>query len=453
VVNYISNLLDIAAANLPVSISNSASELGRITKPIALGLKARLLVTAASPLFNGNSDYGSFKNKDGGVLFNPTYSVAKWQRAADACKAAIDLCTAQGITLYTFPAGATTNQLTDTTRTQMSIRNAMSEPWPLNNELIWGLSPIYNYFNFNAFLQSMAVGQFDFPNSVASKTANHPLLGPTLKMAKMFYTQNGVPIDEDKTLDFSNIAALRVATHAERFNIHEGETTARLNFDREPRYYADLGFDRGVWYMANSPSKSDENTFWLQARGSELSQSSPVPIAGFYMKKDLNWHFDWNSVTYVPYAWPEMRLADLYLLYAEALNEANSAPTADVYNYVNLIRARAGLQTVQTSWTNFSTNPTKFTTQAGMRSIIQRERSLELCFEGQRYWDLLRWKTAGQELNGNITGWTTSAQTADLYYREATINSRYFIVPRDYLWPIKENDLLVNANLVQNPNW
>jgi hypothetical protein len=358
VVNYIANLLDAAAANLPSSINNSASELGRITKPIALSLKARLLTTAASPLFNGNSDYGSFKNPDGTVLFNPTYSVAKWQRAADACKAAIDLCAAQGIALYTLPAGATTNKITDSTKTQLSIRNAMSEPW--NSELIWGLTT-NNNINYNAFLQSMAVGQFDFPNSVASKTANHPLLGPTLKMARMFYTQNGVPIDEDKTLDFSNQAALRKAVHSERFNVKEGEVTARLNFDREPRYYADLGFDRGIWYMANSPSKSDENTFWLMARGAELSQSSPVPVTGFYMKKDLNWHFDWNSVTYVPYPFPEMRLADLYLLYAEALNEAQG-PVADVYNYVNQVRARAGLPTVQTSWTNFSTNPTKYTT-------------------------------------------------------------------------------------------
>src|SRR6187402_2475871 len=101
--------------------------------------------------------------------------------------------------------------------------------------------------------------------------------------------------------------------------------------------------------MSNSPSKSDENTFWLMARGSELSQSSPVPIAGFYMKKTVNWHMDWNSLIYPPYPYPEMRLADLYLLYAEALNEAHG-PSADVYDYVNRIRARAGLQTVENSW-------------------------------------------------------------------------------------------------------
>jgi hypothetical protein len=170
------------------------------------------------------------------------------------------------------------------------------------------------------------------------------------------------------------------------------------------------------------------------------------------MKKALNWHYEWATVTYINYPWPEMRLSDLYLLYSEALNEAQG-PVADVYTYVNRIRARAGLPTVQDSWTNFSINPTRYTTKDGMRSIIQRERSLELCFEGHRFWDLLRWKTAGIELNGNVTGWTISENSPGLYYRERLIFSRHFVIPRDYLWPIKESDLLVNQNLVQNPNW
>ncbi|XHR97785.1 RagB/SusD family nutrient uptake outer membrane protein [Mucilaginibacter sp. UC70_90] len=423
VVNYIANLYDLAAAKLPLTIRNEGSELGRVTKGAALSMKAKLLVTAASPLFNGNPDYSSFKNKDGEQLFNPAFSAEKWQRAADACKAAIDFCEAQSIHLYTFPAP--TIPLSQTTMTQMSIRNAMSEKW--NDELIWGLTA-NNNINYNSFFQSMCAGQYDFNNADAAKSANRPLLGPTIKMAKMFYTKNGVPINEDKTLDFSDISQLRVGTHDERFNIKEGETTARLNFDREPRYYADLGFDRGVWYMANSPTKTDEDTWWMKSRGAEVGQSSPIPIAGFYMKKALNWHYEWATVTYINYPWPEMRLSDLYLLYAEALNEAQG-PVADVYTYVNRIRARAGLPTVQESWSNYSINPTKYTTKDGMRSIIQRERSLELCFEGHRFWDLLRWKTAGVELNGNVTGWSISENSPELYYRERTIYSPAFCDP------------------------
>lgn len=449
VVNYIANLLDTAAVHLPASILNQASELGRATSNISISLKAKLLVLAASPLFNGNTDFASMQNKGGGALFNPTYSADKWKRAADACKAAIDACTAQGVKLYTFETPAATT-LSDTTITQMSIRNAMSEPW--NSELVWGLT--HSGMGLNSFFQAIGGAAYDRTYiQNGGITYGNALMGPTLKMAKMFYSKNGVPIDEDKTLDFSNYAALRIATHNERFNVKEGEATARLNFDREPRFYANIGFDRCIWYMANSPSHSDENTFYLFCRAGEFGQNSPIPITTMYMKKILNWKFDWNTRLYTPYPYPLIRLADLYLLYAEALNESNDAPTEDVYQYINLVRSRAGLQSVQSAWSTYSNNPTKYTTKAGMRSIIQRERAIELCFEGQRYWDLLRWKTAATELAGNVTGWDRTAKTADLFYRELTFYSRKFVAPRDYLWPLEDNDLLNNPNLVQNLNW
>jgi hypothetical protein len=444
VVNYISKLLDLSMANLPASIVNQSSELGRITQTVALSLKARLLVLAASPLFNGNSDYGTFKNNgETKPLINPVYSVEKWTRAALACKAAIDLCEAQGIKLYVFDK--LLPRLSDTTMTQMSIRNAVTEKW--NSELIWGLTTNNN----TNFIQYVASSQFDPAN--VSKANGNTVIGPTLKIAKMFYSKNGVPINEDNSLDFSNTSALRVVTKAERFNLLEGYTTARLNFDREPRYYADLGFDGSIWYMLNSPSKTDNNTWNLQCRQGQIGSSSAIPITGYFMKKMLNYRFEWSSSTVVNYPWPAIRLADVYLLYAEALNESLAVPSQEVYDYVNKIRARAGLQTVESSWSNYSTNPTKYTTKIGMRAIIHQERNIELCFEGARYWDLLRWKTAGQELNGNVKGWNIRGTTPELYYIETTLFAQKFDVPRDYLFPIATDDILKNQNLVQNPNW
>ena len=449
VVNYIANLLDSSLRYLPTEIFSEASELGRITKPIALALKARLLVTAASPLYNGNADYASFKNKDGEALFNASFSVEKWQRAAAACKAAIDLAVSQGDSLYVFPEQ--TYRLTDTTMTQMSIRNATSEPW--NTELIWGLT-VNNIQEFNIFFQKIGAAPFDrtFINN-GGITYGAAALGPTLKCAKLFYTHNGLPINDDKTLDFSNISQLRTATHEERFNIKEGEVTARLNFDREPRFYADLGFDRGIWYMANSPSKTDENTYYLFSRAGEFGQNSPIPICTYFMKKIVNWKMDWNTGTFPPYPFPEIRLSELYLSYAEALNEASSTPSEEVYHYIDLVRKRAGIPTVEEAWTKYSKSPNKHKTQTGMRDIIQRERSIELCFEGHRYWDLMRWKRASTELTGNVTGWDRSGRTAELYYRELTYYTRRFVAPRDYLFPLKDDDLLNNPNLVQNPGW
>src|SRR5690606_19015421 len=99
-VDFIVNLLDEAIPYLPEIIESEASELGRITQPIALSVKATVLVTAASPLFNGNADYANFIDKDGVQLFNPIYDATKWDRAAIACKEAIDACHAVGFKLY-----------------------------------------------------------------------------------------------------------------------------------------------------------------------------------------------------------------------------------------------------------------------------------------------------------------------------------------------------------------
>lgn len=64
----------------------------------------------------------------------------------------------------------------------------------------------------------------------------------------MFYTKNGVPITEDKTWNYDDRFELRKATTNDKYFIKEGYTTANLNFDREVRYYASLGFDGAVWF-------------------------------------------------------------------------------------------------------------------------------------------------------------------------------------------------------------
>ena len=94
--NYIIQLLDESETYLPPVITAEVSELGRISKAIELSVKARVLVTAASPLFNGNPDYQGLKNKDGTPLFGAQPDPAKWERAVDACLEAVQ---AQGGTV------------------------------------------------------------------------------------------------------------------------------------------------------------------------------------------------------------------------------------------------------------------------------------------------------------------------------------------------------------------
>lgn len=444
-VSYISTLLDSAAAKVPNVVENELTETGRITKPIVLALKARLLVLAASPLFNGNPDYANFRGHDGEVLFNPTHDQGKWQKAKEACKAAIDAAEAVGHELHTYtndPYG-----LEEVTKTQLSIRQAVTEPW--NSEIVWGNSNSY-FFNSN-MCQILLTG-----TKALNRLPTPGVWEAPIKIAKMFYTRNGVPIEEDKTLDFTDYEQLRKANKTESYNIKTNYTTARLNFDRENRFYADLGFDGGIWYKKDA--REVDTAFYAQTKWADLG-GAPSTLSwnesGYYIKKLVNWEMvfgDNDATTYRQYPWPEMRLADLYLMYAEAVNEVEPAST-EAIGYLDQIRARAGLAGVVDSWTNFSTNPAKYTTQEGLRDIIHRERMIELAFEGQRFWDLRRWKKAAEELNKDITGWNYSGTTAAVYYRETFIYSQTFVTPRDYLWPVGTEDTRKNPKLIENPGW
>lgn len=453
VVNYIVSLLDNAAEKLPVKISDIANETGRITKPIALAVKARVLVLAASPLFNGNNDFSALKNQNGESLFPAAYDATKWQRAATAAKEAIDVAHQAGLELYKFKG---LNKMSDTTRVQMSIRNAVCERW--NSELIWGSTRNVSLTSQGPdYIQSICMGQID-PRAPINLAAYNQLCAP-LKIAQQFYTDHGVPINEDKTYNFSNFSELRTATPAERFNLATGYQTARLNFDREPRYYADLGFDGSVWYMQNSITGSDSATYTVEAKhGQRMNEVNTdyINMTGYWIKKLVNWKFAFsgtvNSATSENYPWPMFRLADLYLLYAEAQNEA-AGPSEDVYTYLDKVRERAGLKGVVASWSQYSNSPGKPSTKEGLREIIRRERLIELVFEGSRLWDLRRWKEAAVELNKPITGWDRTQSAAAGYYRVVNIFPQKFIAPRDYFWPIREYSISVNPMLVQNTGW
>ena len=161
-----------------------------------------------------------------------------------------------------------------------------------------------------------------------------------------------------------------------------------------------------------------------------------------------------TNINYV-YSFPIIRLSDLYLLYAEALNELNETPTTDVYYYVQQVRNKAGLDegdSLVNTWRNHSNRPDKPTTQRGMREIIQKERMIELAFEGHRYHDVRRWKLGSTYLNTQIKGWSVLEQDPEYFYNARVLFTRKFM-PRDYLWPIKTNSINRNPQLVQNPQW
>lgn len=445
--SYITKLIDEATPSLPLTIVNPVIDLGHITQPIAMSFKAQVLVYAASPLFNGNIDQANLKNGDGTQLFNQTSSKAKWDSAAVACKRAITTCESAGIALYVYPKKYMQYNLTDTIATQLSIRNSLCLRW--NSEIIWANTLSYCSIQdlvYPANLNPLMIGNY----------ACRGELSPSLKIAEMFYTQNGVPINEDKTWDYNGRYNLSTATYRDRLYIRSGYTSSSLNFKREPRFYADLGFDGGIWYgHGKYDDKNDMELFYIQSKWKQpmCLQADRSTVTGYFLKKVTNFEnvVSNNVLSENAYPWPIIRLSGLYLLYAEALNES-AGPGSEVYNYINLVRQRAGLNSVESSWGNYSTNSTKYTTQNGLRDIIHRERLIELAFEGQRYWDLRRWKEAAEVLNAPIKGWDGYQEFSANYYRPVTLFNQTF-TSKDYFWPIKDANISVNNNLVQNLGW
>ncbi|MDR2284313.1 MAG: RagB/SusD family nutrient uptake outer membrane protein [Sphingobacterium sp.] len=453
VVNYISNLLDAAATKLPDGIVNVTTEAGRISRTAVLTLKTKLWVMAASPLFNGNQDYNNFKNKDGQLLFNASYDQSKWEKAVEAGKLAIEAATAGNHSLYYFSDFG--YKLSDSTTYQMNIRGAITDKW--NSELIWGLTN-HSETAIGDIQNANLAGQID--SRITTPVDYTSYLSVTMRMAELFYTENGVPINEDLDFDYAGRFEVKAATVADRFNIVPGHRTAKLNFNRENRFYGSIAFDGAKWFMSNAPGATDEQSA-LYVRGKNGQPSGKLRdmyynVTGYWAKKLVNWRFQQIGIGTQKYSTekyprPEMRLADLFLLYAEACNEMDKREEA--IKYLDMIRKRAGLKGVVDSWANHSRNPGKPNTKDGLRAIIMQERGIELAFEGHRIWDLRRWKTAEILQNQPVRGWNYLGGTELDYYRVRTLHNMTFNAPRDYFWPIRESNLQTNPNLVQNPGW
>jgi hypothetical protein len=238
-----------------------------------------------------------------------------------------------------------------------------------------------------------------------------------------------------------------------------------MNFDREPRFYSTLGFDRGKWYGNSYKNLPDDDAQCLYPKNrfgeySSVFNPGDYNATGYWPKKlvSINTTFrDANSISYETYPFPDMRFADLLLFCAEAINETaadeSSAPPAEVYQYIDMVRERAGLEGVVASWEKYSNIPDKPLTKRGLREIIRQERKIELACEGHYYWDSHRWKTAAKEQKRLIQGWNVSASDVNEYYTVTTVYTQSFTSPRDYFAPIPDSDLEKNPQLVQNQGW
>lgn len=448
--SYIANTIDDAVNDLPERVIGN-NDLGRIDKVIAKAIKARVLLYSASPLFNGNSEfYSNFVNKDGIHFFNQNYDKSKWQLASEATKDAIDAATAQGVSMYYFtdtpPTFDANNFQFQFIRDQYNNRYAITDPW--NQELVWGnSSPVNN----GQWWQIQSPALMKDPSS-SSVEAAWQWLSPSLQMVETYYTKNGLPINEDKNFEYASRYDLTTIQFNQRFYAQFANRTAKLNLNREPRFYSSLGFDRGI-------NRTWGSIWNLKMRSGEthgrIANTGDYLVTGYALKKLV--HQDTEGDAYnkaITYPWPMIRLSELYLNYAEALNEFNG-PSAEVYEALNMIRQRAGIPTVEDAWSNANNAVTvnKHLSKDGLREIIQQERSIELAFEAHRYYDIRRWKLADQYFSIPIKGWSVDEDLEANYYQIRDVGQRSFNSPRDYLQPISFTELSRNPNLVQNPGW
>ena len=419
-------------------------------------LKAKVLLYAASPLFNGNAFYSDFKNKNGELLFNSTYDRNKWLLAAEAADKAAEMCEDGGRALV---LGAT-GKKTDLLNKMADIENMSFSRFNNSEYLLEWKYPS----TFYQFILPRLVGDDDNFDSQALGC-----LSPSMKMVEMYYTANGLPIDADITWNYSN----RYKLASESSPVYEGVIpmnidVVNLHLRREPRFYACIAGDRMYWQRGTNTADKDYNFLVKAHKGEEpwgtqydfIVSNSWQNINGYWLKKHL---FSWfNTLGYANNLQGNetaaiIRLAEVYLMQAEAWNEYLDQPDSRVYDPLDKVRERAGVLPVREAWGSYSNNPVKVTTKVGMRDIIHQEYGIEFAFEGHRYWDIRRWLTAHQTMNEKQYGWNVIGTTDQAFYNYETgpvvvYSSNNFIAPRDYLDPFDAEEILISG-MVQNPGW
>lgn len=169
--------------------------------------------------------------------------------------------------------------------------------------------------------------------------------------------------------------------------------------------------------------------------------TSDVTPTGYYLKKW--WDPTYRLTLQTSLNFIVIRYADILLMNAEAHAELGTLNSSVWNATVKAIRERAGFT---------DSAALEFNASADNKAIIRNERRCELAFEGARYKDIIRWKTAETVLNGNVHGiYTGRAVGTDDGY--VIVEKRSFDASKHYLWPIPQKDRDLNKNLDQNPNW
>ena len=406
------------------------------TKGVALAVRAKLWLYAASPLLNGGyREALSVTNPDGTRLF-PDYDAGKWEKALAACKDFIDYAEAGRYELYKEykdDNGAVIDP-------DKSVYNLFQK---YTHEIIWATA--------NNDWGGMNGDAFD--RRIAPRCEKNGLgsTGVTQELVDAFYMKDGFPVSATAYLPQSTLYQEEgYGTYKDQNDNfskkYTNVTVSNRYLNREPRFYNTVFFNGRQW-----PVSCNQVLFYNG--GNSGVQEGQATLTGYMLFKRFNRSVSLTNPGVVSQFRPSIifRLADFYLMYAEAANEVNPND-ARVLKYLNLVRERAGLPDIETL------NPAIRGNQELQRAAIQRERQIELATEGQRYFDVRRWMIADKNgegrQNGYVHGMNVRGESNDKEDFNRIVEASQIVFNRKmYLYPMPDSEMRKTKNLVQNPGW
>jgi len=339
-IDWIEELIDAACEHLPYKYADS-NMYGRITRLGALAVKAKMLLFAASPLFNDTQPYLEGEASDKKYTWLGEKDNNLWKRAMDATDRVITEALANGYGLVQ-PAS----------QNMAAYRDAYRKAYhsPDNGEhLIITRCP-----NAPTYVASFA----DAANQFWQQCYNQGSFSPTQNWADMFPMTNGYDIDPSMP----------------NYNGAHGYDDQLPNNNRDPRFYESITTNNDEWGRGNPGvarcwvgNSDDTNQFFYLG-----NQARKFHLGG-----------NQQSVTSVgmPVVWPYIRLAEMYLGYAEAANQYEGAPSKLALERVNEVRDRVGLPGLPSGMS-----------KDAFHKAVMKERCCELGFESARWFDIVRWK-------------------------------------------------------------
>lgn len=489
VVDYISNEMIQAAKEIQYT-KRDGENCARPTKGACLATRALALIYSASPLANGNNDtYAkSLVDDKGKALLNSTYKEEKWAKAAAACKDVMEL----GVyDLYhasfnTTEAVGDPKTIVPADSTCIFAQNTWPKGWkdidPFKSYRVLFSGDIAPEDNTELIFSRIDQNATEINHSMKS-FARHSMPrdfggwnthGLTQKMVDAYYMNDGSDCPgKDRELNGGN-GTERLTGFTTLQDYRQGKykplaANVSLQYaNREPRFYASVGYNGSVWEYLSDPEPTHHNrqTFYYRGSGNGYNNSQFYLRTGISVKKYVNQtdvpdREDYRNIK--DKAEPAIRYADILLLYAEALNELEGTYSIASWDknttYTiqrNIEEIQKGIHPIRIRGGVPDYDAQIYSNKNLLRDKIKRERMIEFMGEGKRYFDLRRWKDAPKELNQQIYGCNImmDANHKSEFHQIIPINNlRMTFSDRMYFWPIRHSELKHNSRLTQNPGW